>query len=252
MEPIQSAKPDWLQGFQAKLEATAEAHTREHAERMAALPLGTCEKCYGEGVLNGDPKIPCPDCSPKPEPVICAKGTPAEFQTATLENYRRTPGNAVALEKAWQLLTEFERDLYICGGVGAGKTRLACSIANDWRTDGGGAMFARVPMLLHRLQPGRDDDAVSELERQLFTYRLLVLDDLGAERDQATDYTRRTLLMIYEERCDRGLRTIWTSNKTLQQLGDMQDDDRLASRIAGRADVVLLNVSDQRLAGRKR
>jgi DNA replication protein DnaC len=102
-------------------------------------------------------------------------------------------------------------------------------------------------MVLHQLQPGRDVEEIADLERRLFTVDLLVLDDVGAERDQASDYTRRTLLMIYEERGDRALRTLWTSNKTLQQLGDMQDDDRLASRIAGRASVVRLEGADQRL-----
>ena len=39
----------------------------------------------------------------------------------------------------------------------------------------------------------------------------MVLDDIGSERTLSSDYTRRTLLMLYERRCDRGLRTIWTS-----------------------------------------
>jgi len=65
--------------------------------------------------------------------------------------------------------------------------------------------------------------------------------------DHLDAYTRRTLLMIYEERCDRGLRTVFTSNKSIQELAEMQDDDRLASRIAGRADVLKINTNDQRL-----
>lgn len=82
------------------------------------------------------------------------------------------------------------------------------------------------------------------------TVSVLVLDDIGAERDQATDYTRRTLLMLYEARCDRNLRTVFTSNKSLQELSEMQDDDRLSSRIAGRCDVVKLTTLDQRVLRR--
>ena len=158
---------------------------------------------------------------------------------------------AAALAKA-QAFLGGARDLFLCGGVGAGKTRLACTIANEHRLKGKAALFVRVPMALHLLQPGRDVEEIADLERRLFETNVLVMDDIGAERDQATDYTRRTLLMIYEERGDRGLRTIFTSNKSIQQLAEMQDDDRLASRIAGRADVVLLTTPDQRMATRKR
>lgn len=177
---------------------------------------------------------------------LVADGVPYEFRDAGLDNYRELDGNKTALTKAHAFLTG-DRDLYLTGGVGAGKTRLACSILNDHARRRRTAYFARVPWMLHELQPGKDSAA---LEDRLATTSLLVLDDLGAERDQATDYTRRTILMLYEQRHDRGLRTIFTSNKTLQELADMQDDERLASRIAGRADVVKVATSDQRLVRR--
>ena len=56
--------------------------------------------------------------------------------------------------------------------------------------------------------------------------------------------------MLYEERGDRGLRTVWTSNKSLSELSAMQNDDRLASRLGGRADVVRLTTGDQRVMRR--
>ena len=45
-----------------------------------------------------------------------------------------------------------------------------------------------------------------------------MLDDLGSERDAATDYTRRTLLMLCEARHDAGRRTVWTSNKAPSEI----------------------------------
>lgn len=231
-------------------EREAEAQ-RVHLERMAALPLGTCETCYGTTSIPGQYGIGtanCPECNP---PIVHAEGVPYEFRSARFDNFRDDAGNRSALVKA-RVFFDGERDLFLSGGVGAGKTRLACSIANECALRRKRTLFVRVPMALHQLQPGRDAGEIAELERRLFETNFLVLDDIGAERDQATDYTRRTLLMIYEERCDRGLRTIFTSNKTIQQLAEMQDDDRLASRIAGRADVVLLTTPDQRMATRKR
>lgn len=184
--------------------------------------------------------------------VVSALGVPHEFKGARRENYLVASGNASALAKADAFIAGGARDLYIAGGVGGGKTRLACTIANELHCRRVPVRFVRVPMVLHQLQPGRDADEVQQLEWALFRTRVLVLDDIGAERDMATDYTRRTLLMIYEERGDRGLRTVFTSNKSLEELGQMQDDDRLASRIAGRVDVVRISVPDQRVVRRGR
>jgi len=184
------------------------------------------------------------------------EGTPHEFRASTLENYRTLPGNAVALVAAKRFLAG-TRDLLISGPIGCGKTRLACSILNTAYDTSRTGLFVHVPFALYQLQPPRDpDDAetlavVARLERRLFEEPMVVMDDLGAERDRASDYTRRTLFMVYEARYDAGLRTIWTSNKTLDELAAMQDDDRLASRIAGRADVVCITCPDMRLHERE-
>lgn len=222
---------------------------RAHEAKMASLPAGTCERCYGVQFVAhqygpADRRTErCPECN---APTPHADGVPVEFQLARFDNYRVADGNSTALDRARKFMTG-ARDLYLSGGVGAGKTRLACTIANEWFAIRRSALFVRVPMVLHQLQPGRDP---GDLEQKLFTTSLVVLDDIGAERDAATDYTRRTLLMIYEERCDRGLRTIFTSNKSVQELGTMSDDDRLSSRIAGRADLIKLSTADQRMLRR--
>lgn len=208
-----------------------------------------CELCGGTGWCQPAPNARYTRCECVVPPDRYADGTPYEFRGARFDNYREVPGSAAALTKAKAFL-DGARDLYLTGGVGAGKTRLACSILNEHYLRRKTAFFARVPTLLYLLQPGRDAGEVLQLETRLFNTSLVVLDDVGAERDQATDYTRRTLLMIYEERGDRGHRTIWTSNKTVQQLAEMQDDDRLASRIAGRADSIQLTTPDQRLLRR--
>jgi DNA replication protein DnaC len=227
--------------MQARLADLQRKSAEAHAARMAMLPMGTCDVCYGTKKVGG---LSCRACT---EFTVYAEGTPVEFQAATLANYRELTGNTTAIAKARTFLDIGTRDFYLTGGVGSGKTRLACSILNTAKRFGQWCYFARVPMMLHQMQPGR---ASEELEHVLMRCDLLVLDDLGAERDQASDYTRRTLLMVYEERGDRGHRTIFTSNKSVAELAGMQDDDRLSSRIAGRADVVKLSTSDQRVIHR--
>ena len=178
-----------------------------------------------------------------------APSVPREFRDARWATWQETDDNRHAMRAARDLLAagDEEPDLYLCGPVGSGKTRLACTLLNEsWRSEHRSAEFVRVPMLLYRLQPRGDVEPFEEFER-LIERRLLVLDDLGAERESATDYTRRTLLMLYEARHDAGRRTIWTSNRTPRSIGEFMGDDRLASRIAGRCRVVALEGRDWRL-----
>ena len=97
--------------------------------------------------------------------------------------------------------------------------------------------FARVPLLPYRLRPQAALETSETFDR-LAAATLAVLDDPGSERDAATDYTRRTLLMLYEARHDAGRRTVWTSNKRPSEIAAFMGDDRLSSRLVGRCDVV--------------
>lgn len=215
-----------------------------------------CVMCFGTGwkpALDDPDRVTRCDCWLARQR-LCAEGVPLEFARARLDTYPQKPGNRQAVKLAEAFLGG-TRDLYLCGGVGAGKTGLACAVLNDHHDATRGGFFIRVPRLLYELQPTKDEDRADrakDLEYRVAREPLIVLDDLAAERDEATDYTRRTLLMLYEMRCDEGLRTIWTSNKSLEALGRHQDDDRLASRIAGRCDVVELTCPDQRIVERKR
>ena len=177
---------------------------------------------------------------------------PREFRDARWATWRQTADNRHALDAARRFVGEKNAgwDLYLCGPVGTGKTRLACTLLTEaWQSGERSAAFARVPLLLYQLQPHAAVETAEAFER-LTAAKLLVLDDLGAERDAATDYTRRTLLMLYEARHDAGRRTVWTSNKTPGEIGAFMGDDRLASRIAGRCQVVGLEGRDWRLPGR--
>ena len=181
-----------------------------------------------------------------------APSVPREFREARWATWRRTAENRHALAAAQAFLRGGEdgRDLLLCGPVGTGKTRLACTVLNEsWRLGERSMAFARVPLLLYRLRPQAALE-ISETFDRLVAAKLAVLDDLGSERDAATDYTRRTLLMLYEARHDAGRRTVWTSNKRPSEIAAFMGDDRLSSRLVGRCDVVGLEGRDWRLLAR--
>jgi hypothetical protein len=179
-----------------------------------------------------------------------APGVPVDLQDATLANYIETASNRHAVKAARQWVSDPKRDVYLCGGVGVGKTRLAVSMLNAMFRARHGGYFMRVPMFLLKLQPSSGEQ--SSLFTLACTTAVLVLDDVGAERESATDFTRRTLLTLYDDRGDRGLPTIWTGNKSLAELGDFMQDERLSSRIAGRAEVLEVVGDDWRVSRRAR
>jgi DNA replication protein DnaC len=180
---------------------------------------------------------------------VGAPSTPLEFRSAFLSNFDAVRGTSSAIAAGYDWL-DGKRDLYLHGGVGGGKTRLACSLLNEFYRKYRAGMFARVSGMLFSLQP-KEDGSHDRLWTRLLENPVLVLDDVGAEREDASDFSRRTVLLLYEERGDRGYRTIWTSNKSLNELSDQMGDDRLVSRIAGRSDVVKVTADDQRVRRRR-
>ena len=150
--------------------------------------------------------------------------------------------------------------LYIFGGPGAGKTRLAHIIRyrllydRHERMKQGhrlhprkAALFFSVNNILRRekqdfdLSPEYKVGLVNEI---LGDRRLLFLDDLGAEK--ATDWALETLFTIINDRYERMLPTVYTSNLSLQQLSETLGD-RIASRIAGSCIVINLGNVDRRI-----
>lgn len=175
---------------------------------------------------------------------------PLEFKAARLANYRTITdgsGNEIAIRVAKAWLASMTTDLYIFGTVGSGKTRLACSLLNEVYRKTGAGVFVRVDSFLKGQQPSNADVAREQLWEQFAMAPLLVIDDVGRERAEATDFTRAKLLQLYDDRIAAGGVTIWTSNLSLWNLKEQMGEERLTSRIGGKARVSELSVPDQRL-----
>lgn len=210
-----------------------------------------CESCDGTGwalvEVNGVRRATRCACwkTLHPSGIV---GVPSEFERATLETFLPREGTAYALAAAKRWLGG-THDLYLSGGVGAGKTCLACAIGNAVVAEGiHDVAFFVVDAFVAgaREVEVHDDDRAAGLVEKARTVELLILDDVGAT-EKPSDYTLRVLLGLYNHRIARAsLRTIWTSNKTLEQLSAWLKDDRLTSRIAGQAELVNLTATDYR------
>lgn len=113
---------------------------------------------------------------------------------------------------------EAGRGLLLWGNTGNGKTFAASCIANALIDQGIPAMVTSFPRIL---AAGWNDR--SKIAQQLSDYKLLVIDDLGAERN--SDYALETVYMVIDERYKSGLPLIVTTNLTLEELTKPQNMD---------------------------
>lgn len=135
-----------------------------------------------------------------------------------------------------------KRSVLLYGSFGTGKTWLAIqllrAVVERFTWD---ALFITTPTLLDRIREtysGRPGDSEAEVLQLVKDVRLLVLDDLGAER--VTDWVSEKLFTIINHRHDHRLATIFTSNLSPEQLAEHLGE-RAAWRIVEMADCVRID-----------
>ncbi len=157
----------------------------------------------------------------------------------TFDNFKPyvSPEATRALAKVEEYLAHWEENkengwgLYLCGGVGTGKTHLAVAVLNELiHRKKVPSLFVTVPELLDNLR-GAYNDPGRNLDEWMDTVTnadLLVLDDLGSERP--TEWVQERIFVIVNHRYREALPTIFTSNIGPKDLAD-QLGKRTASRI---------------------
>lgn len=123
---------------------------------------------------------------------------PARYRAARLDDM----SGELAEAKTW----DQKRNVLLLGNVGAGKTWAAVALARTVHDDGGMVLFRPAVVLIDELKPGGDDQAF----KRAANVDLLVLDDLGAERQ--TDWSADRISAVLVCRYDECLPTIVTSN----------------------------------------
>jgi DNA replication protein DnaC len=123
------------------------------------------------------------------------------------------------------------KGLLFYGGVGTGKTYIACMIANALIDKGYPVLVTNFARILSTLQGTFDKQ---EYLDSLNKFRLLIIDDLGIERD--TGYAKEQVFNIIDSRYRAGLPMIITTNLTMQKLATESDlaDKRVYDRILER------------------
>lgn len=172
---------------------------------------------------------------------------PSVFEAHTFEKFKANGNNRAAIDvcKAFNPKTT---GLYIFGPCGAGKTHLAHAIVHSLFCRGYSDNALRVVRVSGMLRSFRalTGGEESRLVREYGLVKVLVLDDLGAEK--VTEFSAQIVCDILTQRADRNIGgLVITSNFRLHDLARKIGNERIASRIAGLCKPVKLFDRDHRV-----
>ncbi|HEN2374243.1 TPA: ATP-binding protein [Streptococcus agalactiae] len=135
--------------------------------------------------------------------------------------------------KNFEQMKEDNVGLLFYGDVGSGKTYLACSIANELiEREQVKVKIMNLSQVINQIQKSAFKLDSNEIIDNLSNIPLLILDDLGIERD--TSYAREQVYNIINSRYLKGRPTIFTTNLSLEIIQNPNIDleyQRIYSRI---------------------
>ena len=148
------------------------------------------------------------------------------FRTACFANYQIRNGNERHLKVAKKYCIEFSKmyernqGLLFWGTVGTGKSYTAACIANYLLEANTSVIMTSFVRILQEMQ-GFDREREESFTNKLNSVKLLIIDDLGAER--STDYALEKVYGIIDNRYRAKKPLILTTNLTLQQMQEATD-----------------------------
>ena len=118
----------------------------------------------------------------------------------------------VAYANRENLFSDNKNGLMLFGGVGSGKTHLSASIANDFADKAIPTLFGTFSEHLEQIRSEFDSANADEHLRNMKRVMVLVIDDLGQEKQ--TEWTRQILYDVVNYRYEHRLPIIITTNFT--------------------------------------
>lgn len=121
----------------------------------------------------------------------------------------------------FDVMLERNQGLLLYGPVGTGKTLTAASIANYLLNKGVPVVITSFVKILKAMENDRGDMDTNRLVTNLVKCKLLIIDDLGTERN--TGYALEKVYDIIDSRYRAELPIILTTNLTLEEMKQEED-----------------------------
>lgn len=194
----------------------------EDPQRLGDIPLVQWLAAPGPAMTTSSP------AGSDTPPGKFKRGVPIERAGDTFESFDLTRNRSMkrAYDRCWELSLGRAWCAMLAGRTGNGKTHLAVATMNVFGWDR--SHFYKVPNLLDLIKRLAFDEnwRIEDITRSWReSPALMVLDDLGVENP--TDWAHEQLYRVLDERYDRRLPTIITTNATQERL-----DERILSRYA--------------------
>lgn len=142
-------------------------------------------------------------------------------------------------------------NILLLGNVGVGKTFLTNCMAAQLLNSGYSVIYFTSIRLFDTLSQSvfrYDEDGIVDVQKDIFTCDLLIIDDLGTE--SINSFVASRLFDVLNERDLRHKSTIISTNLSLEGINDRYSE-RNFSRIFGNYTVLRPNISDIRLKKRR-
>ena len=149
-----------------------------------------------------------------------------KFRDSTFASFRQTKHNARNLKlckryaNGFTEMLEKNQGLLFTGGVGTGKTFAAACIANALLDGGVPVVMTSFVKILELAQNFRGDEEERYI-RRMNRAKLLIIDDLGAER--STAFALEKVYNIIDSRYRDSLPMVLTTNLTLTEMKEAAD-----------------------------
>lgn len=159
-----------------------------------------------------------------------AERIPERFQMARLDHF----SGGVARGLTEWAENAGSRNLVIYGPPGTGKTYAAVAACRKLHGCGLLVKFSATGRLIDSMRPGGDHEAFEELA----SVDVLIWDDIGREYHSGTGWAEDRIYDLVNERWNRGLPTVFTSNLAIERLEEVVGD-AVFDRMVGSEAVVI-------------
>lgn len=214
-------------------------------------PDWNCKKCCDRGYI--EPGVTCSCFSKEKSNILLERsGLVGEMLDKTFSNFDLSYySDAHSIQKKVQRAMEFinniqqgnkQKNIYLFGEVGTGKTHLSLAIANQVLRYDKSVIYKRIDDLLEIIIELKYEDKGNKEQLEILkTVDLLVIDDLGAEKNSA--FALNQIRIILEERANMNKAMIINSNLDLNELQKYYGP-RIADRIIENFDIYELKTEE--------